>query len=61
MNAPLRVARVHSYAVGRWRECVTTYDLGNEPPRPFLDLDLHDQAFIVARLAMRELQPTEQS
>lgn len=51
-----RIAHVHSYAAGAWRKRVTVYDLGRpgREPRPFLKLDLNEQAFVVARIAWRE-------
>lgn len=54
---PRRIAWAHSYAVGAWRNRSTVYDLGNgRSPRRFLDLTLDEQAFVVARIAYREMQ-----
>lgn len=50
-----RIAHVHSYAAGAWRNRVTVYDLGGgTEPRPFLKLTGDEQAFVVARIAWRE-------
>ena len=42
--------------VRHWRDNVVVYDLGpkHQPPRPFLKLDLEEQALVVARIAMNE-------